>query len=303
MIKNGDYMNINNYRFGKILREIRQKNKLTQEELAHLSFINIRTLSNMENGKVDIGLDKLEILSEIFNIDLVEVYLYLLLDDSQQIDKLIDKLNSRDRYAGSSQADEIKLLTEIENTSDRKIIRDKAKKLRLLFQSIELENRDEKKSLIVEALNIGKPFDFSSLSSNTYDLIDYRLLMNYALCLNSKYDRLTFLKFIENAKIDNDNLKSILYHNMASTYYTLNKSYLALYYINKSLRANNKNPISPIMLYQKSIILYDLNMPYEKYVRMTLETSKKISDKLYQILLNKYKAKAHDDENFIITYK
>ena len=303
MIKNGDYMNINNYRFGKILREIRQKNKLTQEELAHLSFINIRTLSNMENGKVDIGLDKLEILSEIFNIDLVEVYLYLLLDDSQQIDKLIDKLNSRDRYAGSSQADEIKLLTEIENTSDRKIIRDKAKKLRLLFQSIELENRDEKKSLIVEALNIGKPFDFSSLSSNNYDLIDYRLLMNYALCLNSKYDRLTFLKFIENAKIDNDNLKSILYHNMASTYYTLNKSYLALYYINKSLRANNKNPISPIMLYQKSIILYDLKMPYDKYVRMTLETSKKISPNLYQILLNKYKAKAHDDKNFVLVYK
>ena len=295
-------MNINNYRFGKLLREIRQKNKLTQEELAHLSLINIRTLSNMENGKVNIDFDKLEILSEIFNVDLVEVYLYLLLYDSQQIDKLIDKLNSMDRYAGSNQADEIKLLTEIENTSNRKIIRNKAKKLRSLFQSIELENRDEKKSLIVEALNIGKAFDFTSLCSNTYDIIDYRLLMNYALCLDSKDDRITFLKFIENAKIDNDNLKSILYHNMASTYYTLDKSYLALYYINKSLRANNKNPISPIMLYQKSIILYDLKMPYDKYVRMTLETSKKISSNLYQILLNKYKAKAHDDKNFVIAF-
>lgn len=302
MIKNGGYMNINNYRFGKLLREIRQKNKLTQEELAHLSLINIRTLSNMENGKVNIDFDKLEILSEIFNVDLVEVYLYLLLYDSQQIDKLIDKLNSMDRYAGSNQADEIKLLTEIENTSNRKIIRNKAKKLRSLFQSIELENRDEKKSLIVEALNIGKAFDFTSLCSNTYDIIDYRLLMNYALCLDSKDDRITFLKFIENAKIDNDNLKSILYHNMASTYYTLDKSYLALYYINKSLRANNKNPISPIMLYQKSIILYDLKMPYDKYVRMTLETSKKISSNLYQILLNKYKAKAHDDKNFVIAF-
>lgn len=296
-------MNRNNYKFGKILKNLRQKNNMTQEELSHRSFINVKTLSNMENGKVDIDLDKLEILSLIFNMDLVEVYLYLLLDDSQQIDKLIDKLNSRDRYAGSSQANEIKLLTEIENTSDRKIIRDKAKKLRLLFQSIELRNKDEKKSLIVEALNIGKPFDFSSLSSNTYDIIDYRLLMNYALCLNSKDDRLTFLKFIENAKIDNDNLKSILYHNIASTYYTLNKSYLALFYINKAIAANNKNSISPIMLYQKSIILHDLNMPYEKYVRMTLETSKKISPNLHQILLNKYKAKAHDDKNFIITYK
>lgn len=57
------------------------------------------------------------------------------------------------------------------------------------------------------------------------------------------------------------------------------------------------------MLYQKSIILYDLKMPYDKYVRMTLETSKKISPDLYQIILNKYKAKAHDDKEFIISYK
>ena len=257
----------------------------------------------MENGKVNIDFDKLEILSEIFNVDLVEVYLYLLLYDSQQIDKLIDKLNSMDRYAGSNQADEIKLLTEIENTSNRKIIRNKAKKLRLLFQSIELENRDEKKSLIVEALNIGKAFDFTTLFSNNYDIIDYRLLMNYALCLDSKDDRLTFLKFIENAKIDDDNLNSILYHNISSTYYTLNKSYLALYYINKSIATNNKNPISPIMLYQKSIILYDLNWPYEKYVKLTLKTSKKLSDKLYQLILDKYRKKTQDDKNFIITYK
>lgn len=303
MIKNGDYMNINNYRFGKLVKEIRQKNNLTQEELAYLSFINIRTLSNIENGKIDIDLDKLEILSEILSIDLVEEYLYLLLDDSQQIDKLIDKLNSKDRYAGSSQTDEIKILTEIENTSTRKIIRDKAKKLRLLFQSIELENINEKKSLIVEALNIGKNFDFISLHSNTYDIIDYRLLMNYAICLKNKNDRLTILKFIENSKIENDNLKSILYHNTSSTYYTLDKSYLSLYYINKAISANNKNPISPIMLYQKSIILYDLNFAYEKYVKLALETSKKMSDKLYQLLLDKYKAKAHDDEIFIITYK
>lgn len=296
-------MNLNNYKFGKLLKDIRKNNNISQEKLAELSFINVKTISNMENGKVDIDLDKLEILTEILNVDLVEVYLYLLLDDSQQIDKLIDRLNSRDRYAGSNQTDEIKILTEIENTSNRKIIRDKAKKLKLLFQSIELENKNEKKSLIVEALNIGNPFDFTSLHSNTYDIIDYRLLMNYAICLKNKNERLVLLKFIENSKIDNDNLKSILYHNIASTYYTTDKSYLAFFYINKAISANNKNPISPIMLYQKSIILYDLNFAYEKYVKLALETSKKMSDKLYQLLLDKYKAKAHDDKNFKLTYQ
>lgn len=83
-------MNRNNYKFGKLLKNLRQKNNMTQEELSNRSFIHIKTLSNMENGKVNIDLDKLEILSEILSIDLVEEYLYLLLDDSQQINKLVD---------------------------------------------------------------------------------------------------------------------------------------------------------------------------------------------------------------------
>ena len=303
MIKNGVYMNRNNYKFGKLLKNLRQKNNMTQEDLAYRSFINVKTLSNMENGKVDINLDKLEILSEIFNIDLVEKYLYLLLDDSDQVNKIVKNLNTKDRYPGSSQADEIKILTEIESTSQRKIIRLKAQKLRLLFESIEIkDDKNKKKSLIVEALNVGRDFDFKDLSSNTYDIIDYRLLMNYAIYIKDHNQRLKHLKFIENSRVDDDNLNSILYHNISNTYYRIDKSYLALYYINKSLRANNKNPLSPIMVYQKSIILYDLNLPYEKYVKLALETSKKINSNLYEMLLNKYKAKAYDDKNFIISY-
>ena len=126
--------------------------------------------------------------------------------------------------------------------------------------------------------------------------------MNYAIYIKYKAERLKILKFIENSRVDDDNLNSILYHNISNTYYTTDKSYLALYYINKSIATNNKNPISPIMVYQKSIILYDLNFPYEKYVKMTLETSKKINSNLYEMLLNNYKAKANDDKNFIISY-
>lgn len=303
MIKNGVYMNSNNYKFGKLLKNLRQKNNMTQEDLAYRSYINVKTLSNMENGKVDIDLDKLEILSEIFNIDLVEKYLYLLLDDSDQVNKIVKNLNTKDRYPGSSQADELNILAKIESTSQRKIIKQKAKKLRLLFQSVEIkDDKNKKKSLIVEALNVGRDFDFKDLSSNTYDIIDYRLLMNYAIYIKDKAERLKILKFIENSRVDDDNLNSILYHNISNTYYTTDKSYLALYYINKSIATNNKNPISPIMLYQKSIILYDLDFPYEKYVKMTLETSKKINSNLYKMLLNKYKAKANDDKNFIISY-
>lgn len=294
-------MNQNNYKFGKLLKEIRQKNKITQEELANLSFINIKTISKMENGKADIDLDKLELLSEILQVDLVEKYLYTLLDDSEQINNIIKNLNSRDRFTGSSQSEEIKILTEIASSSQRNIVKQKANKLKLLFESIEIkEDLNKKKTLIIDALNIGKKFDFANLKSNTYDIIDYRLLLSYASHFENPEERLNYLRFIENARIDNDNLNAILYHNMANTYYMLYKSYIALYYINKSISSNRHNPISPVMLYQKSLILYDLSLNYEKYVKLTLEISKKINDNLYNLLLEKYKKKASDDKNFII---
>lgn len=297
-------MNQNNYKFGKLLKEIRQKNKITQEELADLSFINIKTVSKMENGKAAIDLDKLEILSEILQVDLVEKYFYTLLDDSEQINNIIKNLNSRDRFAGSSQKDEIKILTEIENNSQRKIIRQKAKKLKLLFESIEIkEDLNKKKTLVIDALNIGKKFDFAKLKSNTYDIIDYRLLLNYTSHFENQEERLKYLRFIENARIDNDNLNAILYHNMANTYYILYKSYIALYYINKSISSNRLNPISPIMLYQKSLILYDISLDYKKYVKLTLEISKKTKANLYNLLLEKYEKKASNDKIFIIHRK
>lgn len=289
--------------FGKILKKHRKNKNLTQEELADLSYINIKTISNMENGKVDVDLNKLETLSEILNFDLVEEYLYLLLNDSEKINNIINNLNSRDRYSGSSQGEEISILTEIENTSNRKIIKQKAKKLKLLFQSIEIkDNLNKKKTLIIKALNTGKNFDFVNLGSNNYDIIDYRLLMNYAFYINNLNERLNYFKFIEKSRVDNDNLNSILFHNMAVTYYILYKSYHALYYINKSISSNKHNPVSPIMLYQKSLILYDLSLDYKKYVRLTLKTSRQISYKLYYILLEKYILTAQDDKNFIISY-
>lgn len=289
--------------FGKILKKYRTSRNLTQEDLANLSYINIKTISNMENGKVEINLDKLETISEVLNVDLVEEYLYLLLNDSEKINNIISNLNSRDRYSGSSQSEEISILTEIENTSKRKFIKQKAKKLKLLFQSIEIkDNLNKKKTLLIKALNTDKVFDFVNLGSNNYDIIDYRLLMNYAFYINNLNERLKYFKFIEKSRVDNDNLNSILYHNMAVTYYIMYKSYHALYYINKSISSNKHNPVSPIMLYQKSLILYDLSLDYKKYVRLTLKTSRQISYKLYYLLLDKYILTAQDDKNFIISY-
>ena len=294
-------MNEKNYKFGKLLKNLRQQNNMNQEELSHRSFINVKTLSNMENGKVDIDLDKLEILSEIFNIDLVEEYLNIFLEDSKIIDSIVDNLNSKDNVAGFSYADEIETLFQIENKTFRKLIRNKAKKLRLFFENMQIkDDKAKRKAIIVEALNTGKAFDFSNLDSNTYDSLDYRLIMNYTQIMDSYDDKLKLLLFLENLKLNDTNFNSILFHNIAVSYYNLDQSKIALDYINKAIDLNSKKRSSPIMLYMKSIILYDLSLEYKEVAQLAIEEAKKTDENLYSLIIEKYKRKSQHQKNFKI---
>src|SRR5699024_6557217 len=172
---------------------------------------------------------------------------------------IISNLNSKDRIPGSTQKYEIDIISNIEKNCKRNITKLKAKKLRLFFENIETKNKKVKLDKIIEALNLRKKFNFSNLSSNSYDYLDYRLTMNYAINQDNLEERLRYLIFLDNANIKDDNLNSIIYHNIAVTYYRLYNSELALTYINKALNTNSKNPISPSMLYMKSIILFDLS--------------------------------------------
>lgn len=285
--------------FGKIFRYHRLKNRLTQEKLSELSYINIKTISDIENGKYNIDIDKLEIFSNLLKVDLVEEYLNIFLEDSKIIDSIIDNLNSKDNVAGFSYANEIETLFQIENNTFRKLIRIKAKKLRLFFENMQIkDDKAKRKAIIVEALNTGKTFDFSDLDSNTYDSLDYRLIMNYAQIMDSYDDKLKLLLFLENLKLNDTNFNSILFHNIAVSYYNLDQSKIALDYINKAIDLNSKKRSSPIMLYMKSIILYDLSLEYKEVAQLAIEEAKKTDENLYSLIMKKYKRKSQYQKNF-----
>ena len=287
--------------FGKIFRYHRLKNRLTQEKLSELSYINIKTISDIENGKYNIDIDKLEIFSNLLKVDLVEEYLNIFLEDSKIIDSIIDNLNSKDNVAGFSYADEIETLFQIENNTFRKLIRIKAKKLRLFFENMQIkDDKEKRKAIIIEALNTGKAFDFSNLDSNTYDSLDYRLIMNYTQIMDSYDDKLKLLLFLENLKLNDTNFNSILFHNIAVSYYNLDQSKIALDYINKAIDLNSKKRSSPIMLYMKSIILYDLSLEYKEVAQLAIEEAKKTDENLYSLIMKKYKRKSQYQKNFEI---
>lgn len=284
------YMNDRKYIFGKFLKDIRNKRNLSQERLAELSFINIKTISNMENAKVNFDLDNLDILSSILSVDLIEKYFEIMYEDSSNIENIISSLNSKDRYEGKDQSLEINELIRIKERTSRDVVKIKALKLILFFRSMEVKgNPALRKNLIIKALNAGGKFDFNDLNNNYYDNIDYRILMNYATCLDDIQERLIICKFIEESDVLDNNVRAVLYHNISNIYYILEDNQKALEYINMALAYNSDNPKSAVMLYTKAIILMDDKLPYEDYIKEALDISKKTDPDTYNFILHKFK--------------
>ena len=284
------YMNDRKYIFGKFLKDIRNKRNLSQERLAELSFINIKTISNMENAKVNFDLDNLDILSSILSVDLIEKYFEIMYEDSSNIENIISSLNSKDRYEGKDQSHEINELIRIKERTSRDVVKIKALKLILFFRSMEVKgNPALRKNLIIKALNAGGKFDFNDLNNNYYDNIDYRILMNYATCLDDIQERLIICKFIEESDVLDNNVRAVLYHNISNIYYILEDNQKALEYINMALAYNSDNPKSAVMLYTKAIILMDDKLPYEDYIKEALDISKKTDPDTYNFILHKFK--------------
>lgn len=282
-------MNDRKYIFGKFLKDIRNKRNLSQERLAELSFINIKTISNMENAKANFDLDNLDRLSSVLSVDLIEKYFEIMYEDSSSIENIISSLNSKDRYEGKDQSREINELIKIKERTSRDVVKVKASKLIMFFRSMEVkDNSALRKNLIIEALNSDGEFDFNDLNNNYYDNIDYRILMNYAVCLDDFQERLRICKFIEDSEVLDENARAILYHNISNIYYVLEDNKKALEYINMALTNNSKNPKSAVMLYTKAIILMDDKLPYEDYIKEALDISKKTDPDTYNFILHKF---------------
>ena len=166
----------------------------------------------------------------------------------------------------------------------------KSSKLIMFFRSMEIKNNPAlRKNLIIEALNAGGKFDFNNLNNNYYDNIDYRILMNYAVCLDDFQERLRICKFIGDSEVLDKNIRAILYHNISNIYYVLEDNKKALEYINMALAYNSNNPKSAVMLYTKAIILMDDKLPYEDYIKEAIDISKRTDPDTYNFILHKFR--------------
>lgn len=60
---------------GKYIKELRENNNYTQEELAKKLYVSRQTISNIENNKCNISYELSKNMAKIFNIDVMDIFL------------------------------------------------------------------------------------------------------------------------------------------------------------------------------------------------------------------------------------
>ena len=118
---------------GKRLRELREKNKLTQEELGKILNLNKSTISHYENDSRTPDLDKLERFANYYNVDLNYI---IGLDNNCCSDKRSVKMSD----------EELEFILEVRKINNyRKVLSDPKKSAKLLDMSIPRANKDKNK--------------------------------------------------------------------------------------------------------------------------------------------------------------
>lgn len=123
--------------FGKILRSIRRKKKLQQQDLVDLSGLTIRTVQRMEAGK-NLNLNSMYLIARILNFNY-----WVLQCESWMIEqanlKIIDLVRELDYISDQLTLDQIRIVqyvkTEISRTANVKLVEDNWE-VRLFFKNI-----------------------------------------------------------------------------------------------------------------------------------------------------------------------
>lgn len=87
---------------GKFIKDLREKNNMTQEELAKKMYVSRSNLSDIENGKTMLSPEKACILASIFDLSIVDIYAgeKVNSNDKELVNKTIDtiSINMKRKY-------------------------------------------------------------------------------------------------------------------------------------------------------------------------------------------------------------
>jgi len=238
--------------FGQAIKELRKNNRMTQKDVSSQVGINEDTLRRIENGYVIPKYETLEILSQLYKYDLLEMLkihrknVYL----SDFYDRFDYLTNQNDIKGLKKLSEEI----EIEASSDCNLLISRTEFILLktlvgqsvLFQSSNYQTSYEMIDILTEALMLGiSNFSIEKFHTYKYNLLEIRILM--LIGFSYKYlGKIEFSNsiFIFCAKyLINQNTESLsairlitkLYHCISYGFHTLSEHTEALRYANNGI--------------------------------------------------------------------
>lgn len=310
-------------KFGEILLAIRKKGKMTQTRIREISGIHPDTIKGLEYGLRFPSIDTVNKLSDIYQINLLNVLDECRFDKNDfliSINKKIDEISYSDDLKDIDVV--IQSLTAYIEANKEKYterILSKIRQLELLLKLIKIKNKTDimnlniTEELCIQTLQLTHAkFNISHIDLNYYSLLEYRILLIYSFCMtrqNKHQLALNTTQFI---------LKNLDYHYKSNTS-AVNLILLGLYFQSYQLFIIDSNQMVietcdvaidlskktycikylPSLYFRKGISEYKLNeSTYKESLKLCFKTIKLLDnntmyDAYEKVLLNKYSIVLH----------
>lgn len=251
--------------FGKILKNIRLVNNLSQEDVEFIIGISARSLSRLENGNVkNISIDNLIELSNLYDEDLLDIYYKNLFETDYLYEEILNNLGVASIFIEKNQAEILsKKLSIIEN--DNKLMMGKVKNIKLLRLFMDrILNKEVDKFDFKERYEeiTSTIYNNSNIIDRKYSNIEMRILVN--ICNDFKeYKSFTNYEILDklSQKCNNSVVKMLIYNSIINRLYIDYRSNEAMRIITKAINEatiNKDLEALSMLYYDKFICEHDL---------------------------------------------
>lgn len=261
--------------FGKILKNIRLFNKLSQEDVEFLTGMSVRSLSRLENGNIkNISIDSLIELSNLYEEDLLDIYYKNLFKTDYLYEEILNNLGVASIFLGKNEAEILSKKLSIVEKDNKLIGKEKNIKLLRLFIDRILNKQIDKQVYKERYEEITSKICMkSNIIDRKYSTIEMRLLVN--ICNDFKeYKSFSNYEILDKLSqtCNNSVVKMLIYNSIINRLYVDFRSKDALSLINIAINeASLKKDVEALSLfyYDKFICEYDLGYnTYEESINL-----------------------------------
>lgn len=262
-------------KFGKILKNIRLVNNLSQEDVEFLTGISTRSLSRLENGNIkNISFDNLIELSSLYGEDLLDIYYKNLFKTDYLYEEILNNLGVASIFLGKNEAEILSKKLSIVEKDNKLIGKEKNIKLLRLFIDRILNKQIDKQVYKERYEEITSKICMkSNIIDRNYSTIEMRVLVN--ICNDFKeYKSFSNYEILDKLSqtCNNSVVKMLIYNSIINRLYVDFRSKDALSLINIAINeASLKKDVEALSLfyYDKFICEYDLGYnTYEESINL-----------------------------------